>query len=47
MKDVPEAIEGVRKIESTRLIAAIARITVNAVGRCGEGLVCLIAQECS
>jgi hypothetical protein len=47
MKDVPEAIEVVWKIESTRLIAAIARVTLNAVGQCGEGLVCLIAQECT
>ncbi len=27
MKDVPKAIEAVWKIESTRLIAAIARVT--------------------
>ena len=27
MKDVPKAIEAVRKVEPTRLIAAIARVT--------------------
>lgn len=47
MKDVPEAIEAVWKIESTRLIVALAGITVNAVGKCGEDLVCLISQECT
>lgn len=47
MKDVSKAIEAVWKIASIRLIVAIIRVTTNAVGKCGEGLVYLIAQECT